>query len=241
MNAADANAAVLIHLPLTPLLPPSPSTTPLPTPDSPMVTLLASLIRQPAFDELRTRQMLGYIISASAQGWGRSGGWVGLTVVVQGVEVGGVVMDERVDAFLHAWGEEVKGWEGREWEERRTRVAEEVARRRERMEEVGTELMAEVRTGRCWWAKREEEGEAVRGMGQAEFVEWYERMVVGEGRTRVSVEVLGGRGKEEEGGGEDGAGGEGRPEGSAAVDERHVLREEHWRRVRAEWVAERGD
>ncbi|KAI0062244.1 hypothetical protein BV25DRAFT_1804109 [Artomyces pyxidatus] len=65
--------------------------------------LLTQILKEPAFDTLRTKEQLGYIVSASA--WPSAGDSVtGLHIVVQS-ERGPVYLEERVEAFL----EKMKG------------------------------------------------------------------------------------------------------------------------------------
>ncbi|KAI0273475.1 Metalloenzyme, LuxS/M16 peptidase-like protein [Gloeopeniophorella convolvens] len=61
--------------------------------------LLTQILSEPAFDVLRTKEQLGYIVGASA--WSAPGGNdTGLRIVVQS-ERGPVYLEERVEAFLN--------------------------------------------------------------------------------------------------------------------------------------------
>ena len=61
--------------------------------------LLAQLLREPAFDVLRTRESLGYIVHVGVT---REGGAVTLMVVVQSNKVPARVLEGRMEAFLAA-------------------------------------------------------------------------------------------------------------------------------------------
>ena len=227
LNLEDANSAVLVHIPVA-------GVSSVASPLSACLSLLVSLIRQPAFDQLRTSEQLGYIVSAAAQSFGRSGGWSGLTIVVQGVEAGAVDMDERVDAFLSAFLAHLTSLTAAEFGDLRARAADEVGRRRERMEEVAEELMAEVRTGRRQWNRRADEAAAVRRVTLDEFVEFYKERVLGEGRRRFSVEVV--NRKDEEGG----RGRYRQPGGDAAVEDDNFLRDARRDAIRTAWAGDGG-
>ena len=96
--------------------------------------------------------------------------------------------------------------------------------------------MGEVRTGRGWWTRRVDEAGVIRGVGKVEFVEWYREQMVGEGRRRLSVEVVSVKDELDEGAR---GGGYRQPQGSAEVDDSHQLRDEEWSRIRAEWAADK--
>ena len=182
LNVADNNAAVLVHFPVAALHNRTASA---------LLDLTTTLLAADAFNELRTRQQLGYIVSAfaSQHGEGHSA-YRALDVVVQGVEVGAAGMDERVEAFMGEWVERVKGWDGAEWRERVAGRIEAVQRRKESVEQAGDAVWAELLSGRHWWRRVEDEVAVLRALDQADYVAWYEATVLGAGRRRLSIEVV---------------------------------------------------
>ena len=80
-----------------------------------MFGLLTQILSEPAFNILRTKEQLGYIVSASA--W-RGIGSIGLRVVVQS-EKDPKYLETRVDAFLSAMTEHIRAMSDAEFEEQR--------------------------------------------------------------------------------------------------------------------------
>ena len=64
-------------------------------------SLLSSLLSQPAFDTLRTKEALGYLVSADVRVQG--GAAVGVAVAVQSSRYGVAHLTERIDAFVAAF------------------------------------------------------------------------------------------------------------------------------------------
>lgn len=182
MNAADNNAAVLVHYPIASFNNRTAAT---------LLDLTTTLLSADAFNVLRTQQQLGYIVSAfsSLHGEGDTA-YRALDVVVQGVEVGAAGMDERVESFMWQWVERVRLWSEVEWGERVAGRIEAVQRRMERVEQAGDEVWLELVSGRRWWQRVEDEVAALRQLDKAAYVEWYEASVLGVNRRRLSVEVV---------------------------------------------------
>lgn len=61
--------------------------------------MLLQMIHEPAFDELRTKQQLGYIVSTSRH---ESLGFMGVKLIIQS-ERDPIYLESRVDAFLDAY------------------------------------------------------------------------------------------------------------------------------------------
>jgi len=68
-------------------------------PSSQIVELLASILSQPAFETLRTREGLGYLVDLSVR---YDHGVYGLKVAVQSSTHGPAHLDERIEAFLES-------------------------------------------------------------------------------------------------------------------------------------------
>ena len=183
LNPADvSNAAVVVHVPLSPFASRS---------SSALASLLSVLVRQPAFDVLRTQQQLGYIVSAGCSAVSSSSlQWDGLTVLVQGVEQGAEVMDRKVEDFLQAFVQDMEGWDAEVWTARVDGWKRELSRKPERLEDAAAERWLEVQSGRQWWRRREEQTAAVEAGSQQQFVRWCRDILLGPGRRRLSVQVL---------------------------------------------------
>lgn len=91
VNPDDPNSALLVHFQTATR---SPAT-------SALSIMLATLLREPAFNELRTKRQLGYIVNTAASGYGsRQGSMRGLTIRVLSQRYGPLEMQKAVDEFL---------------------------------------------------------------------------------------------------------------------------------------------
>ncbi|CDO73578.1 hypothetical protein BN946_scf185014.g48 [Trametes cinnabarina] len=97
--------------------------------------LLAHILSEPAFNVLRTREQLGYIVSASQ--WNLTGGGqTGLRVVVQS-ERQPAYLEQRVEAFLREMDEKLQTMSEEEFQEHRTALQK---RWREAPKNLGEEV-----------------------------------------------------------------------------------------------------
>lgn len=91
VNPDDPNSALVVHFQTATR---SPAT-------SAMSIMLATLLREPAFNYLRTKRQLGYIVNTAASGFGsRTGSMRGLTFRVLSQRYGPMEMQTAVDEFL---------------------------------------------------------------------------------------------------------------------------------------------
>jgi insulysin len=71
-----------------------------------LLGLLAHLVREPCFDQLRTKEQLGYMVFS---GMSDVNGVVGLWIIVQSSNKGPAYLDNRAENFLAQFREEVLG------------------------------------------------------------------------------------------------------------------------------------
>jgi insulysin len=92
LNPNDVNSATLLYLQVGPDE----------VPVAARLQLLAQMLSEPSFDQLRTVEQLGYIVST---GQLLSRGVLGLTVLVQSSERPPAYLEERIEAFLEQFRE----------------------------------------------------------------------------------------------------------------------------------------
>ena len=71
-----------------------------------LLGLLAHLVREPCFDQLRTKEQLGYMVFS---GMSDEDGVLGLWLMVQSSTKGPAYLDDRIEAFLAQFRQEVLG------------------------------------------------------------------------------------------------------------------------------------
>ncbi|XP_066956310.1 insulin-degrading enzyme [Macrobrachium rosenbergii] len=104
-----------------------------------LLELLCQIIFEPAFDELRTKEQLGYIVWSGVR---RANGTQGLRVIVQG-DRHPQYLDSRIEAFLHKIGERLESMSEEDFIRHREALA---SRRLERPKKL-SHLTA------TWWAE----------------------------------------------------------------------------------------
>lgn len=95
-NAADPNSAIEMYFQVgrkDPLL-------------NALLNVTVTLLREPAFTQLRTKEQLGYIVFTAAKSQHAVDG---ARVIIQSSAAPPDVLDERIEAFLANFGGELKG------------------------------------------------------------------------------------------------------------------------------------
>lgn len=95
-NAADPNSAIEMYFQVgrkDPLL-------------NALLNVTVTLLREPAFTQLRTKEQLGYIVFTAAKSQHAVDG---ARVIIQSSAAPPDVLDERIEAFLANFGAELKG------------------------------------------------------------------------------------------------------------------------------------
>ena len=160
-----------------------------------LLDMLALLIAQPAFDALRTRQQLGYIVHTQASTKGQAQRW--FTILVQSGVYDAALLSERLLAFMRDFGLELESIRVKEWERARSVLLIQKKMEEDSMREKGADWWGQIQAGEEW-RRKEQELDAVRRMQHADIIDWYRDTVMDKGkRVRFRVEVDG-RGKEKE-------------------------------------------
>ena len=154
-----------------------------------LLDMLALLIQQPAFDALRTRQQLGYIVhtqQSTKQQTQRL-----FTVTVQSGQYDAQLLSERVLRFMDDFGLQLQRITVKEWERARSVLLIQRKMEEDSLREKGADWWGQIQAGEEW-RRKEQEVEEVRRMQHADLITWYKRRIVEKGhRVRFRVEVDG--------------------------------------------------
>ena len=157
-----------------------------------LLDMLALLIAQPAFDALRTKQQLGYIVHTQASTKGQAQRW--FTILVQSGVYDAAVLSERVLAFMHDFGLELERIRVKDWERARSVLLIQKKMEEDSMREKGADWWGQIQAGEEW-RRKEQEMEEVRLMQHADMIDWYRERVMDKGRRVASGWRLMARGK----------------------------------------------
>lgn len=99
--------------------------------------LLAQMADEPCFDQLRTKEQLGYVVFSGAL---IHNTWSGYRILIQS-EKNPEYLERRIESFLHDLGHQIENMEERKFEKHKTSI---INKRLERLKNLNSE------TGRFW-------------------------------------------------------------------------------------------
>ncbi|KAJ1414617.1 Metalloenzyme, LuxS/M16 peptidase-like protein, partial [Ochromonadaceae sp. CCMP2298] len=127
-----------------------------------MLELLAHMMSEPAFDQLRTKEQLGYIVFTGTK---RLGQVLGLQLIAQSSHKNPDFLDRRVEVFLTTYRAQLGAMGEAEFEENVTAVVEKLLERPKNVDQEGEQLWAEVKSGTYWFARKTVLAGVLRGEG----------------------------------------------------------------------------
>ena len=113
--------------------------------------LLLHMMREPTFDELRTKQQLGYIVFVT--GWNARGS-MGLRFLLQS-EREPVYLESRVEAFLEAYKTQLAATTPEEFEKQKEGLISQKLEKLENLHSESSRFWSHVTSGYCDFLRRE--------------------------------------------------------------------------------------
>ncbi|KAI9368118.1 Metalloenzyme, LuxS/M16 peptidase-like protein [Aspergillus egyptiacus] len=147
--------------------------------------LFAQMTDEPAFDQLRSKEQLGYVVWSGAR---YSATTIGYRVIIQS-ERTAPYLESRIEAFLTSFGKTLEAMPEDEFEGHKRSV---INRRLEKLKNLGSE------TNRFWahigseyfdFQQNETDAARVRGLTKSDLLEFYKQMIDPESPTRAKVSV----------------------------------------------------
>ncbi|KAH9857197.1 insulin-degrading enzyme [Lenzites betulinus] len=151
--------------------------------------LLSHILSEPAFNVLRTREQLGYIVAASQ--WNLSGGsQTGVRIVVQS-ERAPAYLEQRVDAFLRSMDEKLETMSAEEFQEHKSALQK---RWREAPKNLGEEVnryWSHVEHGYLDFHRRNNDADLLENVTKDEILALFRASVdpASTQRSKLSVHV----------------------------------------------------
>ncbi|KAE8149605.1 a-pheromone processing metallopeptidase Ste23 [Aspergillus avenaceus] len=147
--------------------------------------LFAQMTDEPAFDQLRSKEQLGYVVWSGAR---YSATTVGYRVIIQS-ERTAQYLESRINAFLSNFGKTLEEMSDDEFEGHKRSV---INKRLEKLKNLGSE------TTRFWsyigseyfdFVQNESDAANVRSLGKSDLVQFYKQFVDPESPTRGKLSV----------------------------------------------------
>ncbi|CEL63782.1 insulysin [Rhizoctonia solani AG-1 IB] len=147
--------------------------------------LFAQMIREPAFNQLRTKEQLGYVVSSSA--WFLHGS-IGWHITVQS-ERKPVYLERRVESFLDLFKETLKAMPEVEFERQRDAFALKRLERLKNMGEEASRFWAHIESGYQDFLRRETDAKNVRLLTKQDIETFFNTHVHHESPMRRKLSI----------------------------------------------------
>ena len=153
------------------------------------LSVLANIIKEPAFDQLRTKEQLGYIVHTSTKS---QYGVNGLRIIVQSHVKHPNGLDTRIEAFLEAFRATLGALSPVEFDANRKAVAAELLEMPKRPAQVAQPMWYEINLGRYAFSRRQDTAAAIAKLTLDDVVAFYDYYVApgGAGRRKASAHVV---------------------------------------------------
>ncbi|GAT24591.1 a-pheromone processing metallopeptidase Ste23 [Aspergillus luchuensis] len=147
--------------------------------------LFAQMTDEPAFDQLRSKEQLGYVVWSGAR---YSATTMGYRVIIQS-ERNAAYLESRIDAFLTGFGKSLANMSEQEFESHKRSV---INKRLEKLKNLSSE------TNRFWshigseyfdFVQNESDAANVRSLTKADLIQFYQQFVYPKSATRAKLAI----------------------------------------------------
>ncbi|XP_063610244.1 insulin-degrading enzyme-like isoform X2 [Penaeus indicus] len=153
-----------------------------------LLELLCQIFAEPAFDELRTKEQLGYIVWCGVR---RANGTQGLRIIVQG-DRHPQYLDSRIEAFLHKMGERLESISDEEFMRHRDALASRRLERPKKLAHLTSIWWAEITSNQYNFDRDTIEVAHLKTLTKQNIVDFYKACIASyaEERKKLSVQVV---------------------------------------------------
>ncbi|KAI0718393.1 LuxS/MPP-like metallohydrolase [Cerioporus squamosus] len=156
-----------------------------------VVALVHHIIREPCFTTLRTKEQLGYVVSASI--WSINSSTLGIRIKVQSTRTPWFV-EERVEAFLETFAERLSSMTDAEFESRKEGLINKKLERVKNLAEETTRFWTRIRAGHYDFLRHETDAATIRALTLSEVIEAYNALLRpstgAQTRKKLSVQLI---------------------------------------------------
>lgn len=153
-----------------------------------LLELLVKIISEPCFNNLRTKEQLGYIVSSGIR---RANGVQGLRIIVQSDKHPKYV-DQRVEAFVHFIKTYLESLSNTEFERHKESLAAQRLEKPKRLAALSARYWAEITTQQYNFDRANIEVAHLRTLEKHDIIEFYDALVSAQSKQRrkLSIHVL---------------------------------------------------
>jgi insulysin len=156
-----------------------------------MLSLMHHLLREPAFNQLRTEESLGYIVHTAIK---TSGDRVkGLLIVVQGDAFDPIHMEGRIEAFLEAFRTKLVALSSNEFQENVESVYQNLTEKSKNLGEESTKYWNACLSQDYNFLRLNEIADHCKALTKIDILRFFDRYILASSpfRRKLSVQVFG--------------------------------------------------
>lgn len=181
-NTKEENSAAWVYLEAGVLTPPQQAA----------LRMITQVMREPCFNELRTQQQIGYIVSSSIQvDYAGKRKIEGLDITVVSKQLSADEVLARIDAFLVSFRSTLAGLSDEEWGANAESLSTKMLLPPKKLGEEGSRHWPLIRRRVLTWRWREEIVEALAAIGRDDALALYDSMLAAASRRRISSLIFG--------------------------------------------------
>jgi len=153
-----------------------------------LVDLLNQLAYEPSYNQLRTKEQLGYVVGTGVR---RARGTQGFQILVQGDRHPAYV-ETRIDNFLNDLGTQFKNMTEEQFLKKRKAFGDQKSHKIKSLSERNGILWSEISLEQYNFKRQEQEVKEIDNVTLTEFVDFYERHVgaASDRKRRLSVHII---------------------------------------------------
>jgi len=165
------------------------------------LSMICHLIREPAFDQLRTKEQLGYTVFSLPISI--NGCW-NVLVIVQSPSKGAKYLDDRVEAFIAKYRKDLEAMEEKTFQSNLASLIKKKLEKDKSMGQEGTRHWGRILFKDYDFDRREKEVAELKKLEKKDILDFFDRYIaISSTRSKLSTQVFGkdrpiGGGKEDE-------------------------------------------
>ena len=139
--------------------------------DESLLELMAHLISEPAFDQLRTKEQLGYIVHTSTK---KVGHMCGLQMIVQSSHKDPTYLDQRVEDFLLGFREKLSSFTVEELQTNIQAVVEKMLEKPKNLDQESARYWEEIKSATYLFDRKERLAKHLRSVDLSECLKFFD-------------------------------------------------------------------
>lgn len=148
-------------------------------------TLFAQLIDEPAFNTLRTKEQLGYVVFSSAL---NTHGTVNLRLLIQS-ERDSAYLEHRIDNFLVNYGKALEEMSDTEFERHKTALCKTLLQKFKNIREENSRFTTAIFLGDYNYLNKERKASIVEKLTKKDMIEFHKKFVTSEDAPKLVVHL----------------------------------------------------